>query len=144
MDKVRRDLAASGGHFSRVTRVVKVQNLVPITGPTLSPTPLVVTWPNHGVVLWLLAAPAGVSSTDDWYGALSSLGLRINVQGQSEFVTNGQAADYVQFGSIMPSAGFRFPINVEVFQNDTWQVYVRNINTENAYTPDVAFGLAEA
>lgn len=139
-----RNLAASGGHFQRVTRIVKVQNLVAIAPLTFSPTPLIVTWPNHGVVLWILAAPAAGSTADDWYGGLSSLGLRINVQGQSEFVTNGQSADFVQFGSIMPSAGFRFPVNVEVYQNDSWQVYIRNTNATDTFTPDVAFGLAEA
>jgi hypothetical protein len=136
-------LGAKGSNFSRVTRVVKVQNLVSVPANTTNPQPLPVYWPSPGVVLWLLAAPAAVSSADAWYGALSSLGFRLNVLGQSEFVTNGQSADFVQFGSIMPTSGFRFPINVEVKQNDTWQVYIRNLNGSNAYTPDVAFGLAE-
>jgi hypothetical protein len=136
-------LGAKGSNFSRVTRVVHVQNLVSIPASTLNPQPLPVYWPSNGVVLWLLASPAGVSSADAWYGGLSSLGFRLNVLGQSEFVTNGQSADYVQFGSIMPSSGFRFPVNVEVKQNDTWQIYIRNTNSGNAYTPDVAFGLAE-
>jgi hypothetical protein len=136
-------LGAKGSNYSRVTRIVHVQNLVSLPAATTSPSPLPVYWPSPGVVLWLLASPAAVSTADAWYGALSSLGFRLNVLGQSEFVTNGQSADFVQFGSIMPSSGFRFPINVEVHQNDTWQVYIRNIHASLAFTPDVAFGLAE-
>lgn len=136
-------LGKKGLDFSRVTRVVVVQNLVAIPQSTTSPSPLPVTFPSPGVVLWLLAAPANASSADQYYGALSSLGLRINVQGKSEFITNGQSADYSQFSALMPSAGFRFPVNIEVQQNDTWQVYIRNTNSGNSYTPSVAFGLAE-
>lgn len=135
-------LGAKGSNYSRVTRIVHVQALAPIPAGTVQPTPLPVYWPNNGVVLWLLAAPANVATQDAWYGSLSSLGLRILVQGQSEFVTNGQSADYVQFGSIMPTAGFRFPVNISVMQNDTWQIYIRNTGGA-VYTPDVAFGLAE-
>lgn len=129
--------------FQRVTRIVKVQNLSAIPGPTASPQSLPVYWPSPGVVLWVVAAPSTVSTTDAYYAALTSLGLRIAIQGTTEFVTNGQSADYVQFSSIMPTAGFRFPINVEVKQNDTWLVYIRNLHASNSYTPDVAFGLAE-
>ncbi len=144
MDKQKTTtLGAAGSHFSRVTRVVHVQGLASVPAATPSPAALPVTWPNSGVVLWILAAPANVSTADSWYAAMSSLGFRLNVQGQSEFVTNGAAADYVQFGSIMPSSGFRFPINLEVKQNDIWQVYIRNTHPSNAYTPDVAFGFAE-
>lgn len=136
-------LGKKGLDFSRVTRVVVVQNLVQVPANTTSPTPLPVKFTTPGVVLWLLAAPANASSADQYYGALTSLGLRINVQGRSEFITNGESADYSQFSALMPSAGFRFPVNIEVLQNDTWQVYIRNTNTGNAYTPSVAFGLAE-
>jgi hypothetical protein len=128
----------------RVTRVVHVQNLVSIPANTTSPTTgFPVYWPSTGTVLWIVASVAAASSADQYYGGISSLGLRINILGMSEFITSGQAADYVQFSSLMPSSGFRFPINVNVVQNDTWTIYVRNLNGANAYTPDVAFGLSE-
>lgn len=135
--------AARGGNL-RVTRVVHVQNLVSIPASTTSPsTGYPVYWPSPGTVLWIVASVAAASSADTYYGGISSLGLRINILGMMEFVTNGQSADFVQFASLMPSAGFRFPVSVNVKQNDTWTVYIRNLNSGNAYTPDVAFGLSE-
>jgi hypothetical protein len=134
---------ARGGNL-RVTRVVHVQNLVSIPQSTTSPsTGYPVYWPSPGTVLWIVASVAAVSSADLYYGGLSSLGLRINILGMMEFITNGQSADFVQFASLMPSAGFRFPVSVNVKQNDTWTVYIRNLNASNAFTPDVAFGLSE-
>lgn len=127
----------------RATAIIKVQGLTSVAGNTTSPSPLRLDWPISGCVLWIVGSPAAATSNDNYMAGLSSLGFRIQIQGRTEFITTGTGADYLQFSSAFPSAGFRMPVGVEVRQTEAWFVFIRNLHSSTAFTPDLAFGVAE-
>jgi len=128
----------------RATAIIKPQGLSSVAGNTPSPSSgFRIDWPITGCVLWVVGSPAGATSNDNFMAGLSSLGFRIQVRGQTELVTSGQGADYVQFSSAFPSAGFRMPIGIKVKQSEAWFIFIRNMHSSTAFTPDIAFGVAE-
>lgn len=128
----------------RATAIIKVSGLASVPGPTTSPSSgLRVDWPITGCVLWIVGSVSGATSNDNYIAGLSSLGFRIQVRGQTEIITSGNGADYVQFSSAFPSAGFRMPVGIKVKQTEAWFVFIRNTHSATAFTPDLAFGVAE-
>ncbi len=128
----------------RATAIIKVQGLGSVAANTPSPSSgLRVDWPIDGCVLWVVGSVAAATSNDNYVAGLSSLGFRIQVRGQTELVTSGNGADYIQFSSAFPTAGFRMPLGIKVKQTEAWFVYIRNLHTGSAFTPDLAFGVAE-
>ncbi len=128
----------------RATAIIKVQGLASIAAATTSPSAgLRVDWPIDGCVLWVVGSVTGATSNDNYMAGLSSLGFRIQVRGQTEIITSGNGADYIQFSSAFPTAGFRMPLGIKVKQTEAWFVYIRNMHASVAFTPDIAFGVAE-
>lgn len=128
----------------RATAIIKPQGLASVIGPTASPSaPYRVDWPISGCVLWIVGCVASATSNDLYMAGMSNLGFRIQIMGRTEIVTSGNGADYVQFASAFPSAGFRMPLGIKVRQTEAWFVYVRNLHASQAFTPDIAFGVAE-
>jgi hypothetical protein len=128
----------------RATAIIKVQGLSSVAGPTLSPgSGLRVDWPITGCVLWVVGSVAGATSNDNYMAGMSSLGFRIQALGRTELITSGIGADYLQFSSAFPSAGFRLPLGIRVAQSEAWFVFIRNLHASTAFTPDLAFGVAE-
>lgn len=129
----------------RATAIIKVNGLTSVPGPTTSPsTGLRVDWPASGCVIWIVGSVSGATSNDNYVAGMSSLGFRIQIQGRTEVITSGiNGADYLQFSSAFPSAGFRMPVGIKVKSSDAWFVYIRNTHSATAFTPDIAFGLAE-
>jgi len=128
----------------RATAIIKPQGLASVPGPTISPTaPYRIDWPISGCVLWVVGGVASATSNDLYVAGMCTLGFRIQVKGMTEIVTSGNGADYIQFISAFPSAGFRMPLGIPVKQTEAWFVYVRNLHGSQAFTPDIAFGVAE-
>jgi hypothetical protein len=129
----------------RANAIIKVNGLASVPALTTSPaTGLAVDWPASGCVLWIVGSVNGATSNDNYVAGMSSLGFRIQVQGRTELITQGiNGADYLQFASGFPNFGMRMPVSIPVKQGDRWLVYVRNTHASVAFTPDIAFGLAE-
>ncbi len=128
----------------RATALIKVQGLASVPGPTTSPSSnLRLDWPVTGTVLWIVGSVTGATTNDVFVSGMSSLGFRIQINGRQELITTGMGADYLQFSSAFPSAGFRMPIGVKVRQTEAWFIYIRNMHASVAYTPDLCFGVAE-
>jgi hypothetical protein len=127
----------------RATAVIKVSGLASVAAATTSPASgLRVDWPISGCVLWIVGSSSGTSN-DNYVAGMASLGFRIQVRGQTELITSGNGADYIQFASAFPSAGFRMPVGIRVKQTEAWFVYIRNTHASVAFTPDLAFGVCE-
>jgi len=128
----------------RATAIIKVQGLTSVPAATTSPsTGLRLDWPISGCVLWVVGSVAAATSNDNFMAGISSLGFRIQVRGQTELITTGNGADYLQFSSAFPSQGFRMPLGIPVKQTEAWFIYIRNLSAGTAFTPDLAFGVAE-
>ncbi len=128
----------------RATAIIKVQGLSSIPANTTSPSSgLRLDWPITGCVLWVVGGVTAATSNDNYVAGLSSLGFRIQMRGQTEIITTGNGADYLQFASAFPSAGFRMPLGIPVKQTEAWFIYIRNMSAGSAFTPDLAFGVAE-
>lgn len=128
----------------RATAIIKPQGLSSVAGPTISPSaPYRIDWPISGCVLWVVGAVASATSDNLFVVGMSNLGFRIQVKGMTEIITSGNGADYIQFATAFPSAGFRMPLGIPVKQTEAWFVYVRNNHASQAFTPDIAFGVAE-
>lgn len=128
----------------RPNRLITVGNTVSVAGPTLTPSSgLRVDWPADGVVLWCAGSVQGITTQDNFWSGMSSLGFRIQRKGVSEFVSNGSAADYAQFSTVFPTAGFRLPMNVPIKASEPWFVFFRNVHATAAFTPNFVFAVAE-
>lgn len=128
----------------RPTRIIKPVGIVTsIPANTTSPSGLRIDWPTGGIVLWVVGSCAVATSADNYRAGMTALGFRIQPKGIREVITDGQTGQFLQFDAAFPSAGFRFPLNIKVAQNDAWMVYVRNLSTGTAFTPELAFAIAE-
>jgi len=128
----------------RATAIIKPQGLTSVAANTTSPSVnFRVDWPITGCVLWMVGSVKGATSNDNYVAGMSSLGVRIQVRGQTELITTGSGADYMQFSSAFPAVGFRMPIGIKVKQTEAWFVYFINVHASLAFTPDVEFGVAE-
>lgn len=128
----------------RATAIVKPQGLSSVAGPSLSPvSPFRIDWPVSGCVLWVVGGVASATTQDLLAAGLCNLGFRLQINGKTEIITSGNGAEYLQFASAFPSAGFRMPLGIRVRQTEAWFVYIRNLHASQAFTPDIAFGVAE-
>ncbi len=128
----------------RATALITPQGLASVAAATTSPSSnLRLDWPVTGTVLWICGSVTGATSNDVYVSGMSSLGFRIQINGMRELITTGMGASYMQFSTAFPSAGFRMPVGIKVRQTEAWFIYIRNMHASVAYTPDLAFGVAE-
>lgn len=128
----------------RVNRIVKVPNLSSIPGATPNPgSGTRMEWPTAATVLWMMGSVVAATSMDNYRAGMTSLGFKVNRLSLSELVTSSGGADFVQFDTIFPSSGFRFPVNLKVAQGEAWIFFIRNMSAATAFYPDIAFGVAE-
>jgi hypothetical protein len=126
----------------RPTRIIKPQGINTLVTHATTTSGLRLEFKEEGIVLFAVGCVVGVSTNDLFQGGMSSLGFRIFRQGIQELITDGESAAFLQFASAFPTAGFRFPLGLEVKENDTWLVFIRNLHAATDFTPDFGVGLA--
>ncbi len=92
--------------------------------------------PNSGRLIAWCGGAVGVATADLVASGLSSLGVKMNANGQSDFITTGAGADYGMFGVLFPK-GWE-PINVPVDQKDVFIFDFKNFGAA-AFTPALHF-----
>jgi len=128
----------------RPNRIITVGSTTSVAANTTSPsTGLRVDWPSDGIVLYAMGTVQGVSTNDALQSGLSSLGFNLELAGVESLVSNGLSKDYVQFSTVFPTSGFRFPLGIRVKQTEAWFVFFRNVHSATAFTPNFAFGFHE-
>jgi hypothetical protein len=126
----------------RPTRVLKPQGVNTAIANSTTTSGLRLEFKERGCVLFAIGSVVGVSSNDARASGMCSLGFRIFRQGIEELITDGETAAFLQFDSAFPTAGFRFPLGLDVKENETWLIFFRNLHTGTTFTPDFGVGFA--